>query len=119
MGVKDRLRKMTAPVAELDKEKLRDYCAQFGVTPIIDARPREEITVAGEISSMRIVPRPDGVPWLEATVADGTGHLTVMWTGRKRIAGVTVGKRLLVTGRGAPRGPGGRLLVYNPRYQLL
>jgi hypothetical protein len=120
MGVKDRLRKMTAPVAELDREKLREYCSRFeDVTTIAELRPREEHTVVGEISSLRIVPRPDGVPWLEATVSDGTGHLTVMWTGRRRIAGVTAGKRLLVTGRGSPKGPGGRLLIYNPRYQLL
>jgi hypothetical protein len=120
VGVKDRLRKMTATVAELDKEKLRDYCAGFAdVTTISEAKPRVELTVVGEISSLRIVPRPDGVPWLEATLADGTGQLTVMWTGRKRIAGINAGKRVMVTGRGSPKGPGGRLLIYNPKYQLL
>jgi hypothetical protein len=119
MGVKDRFKKLTASTAELDQAKLRDYCAAFGVTPINEAKPRVEVTAVGEISSLRIVPRPDGVPWLEATVSDGTGQLTVMWTGRKRIAGVNAGKRLIVTGRGSPTGPGGRLLIYNPRYQLL
>jgi hypothetical protein len=118
--VKDRFKKQTATVAELDKEKLRDYCAQFeDVTAIGEAQPRVELTAVGEISSMRIVPRPDGVPWLEATLSDGTGQLTVMWTGRKRIAGVNAGKRIMITGRGAPKGPGGRLLIYNPKYQLL
>ena len=120
MGVKDRFRKMTASVAELDREKLREYCSRFeNVTDIAEATARQELTVVGEISNLRIVPRPDGVPWLEATVSDGTGQLTVMWTGRRRIAGVTAGKRLMVTGRGSPKGPGGRLLIYNPRYQLL
>jgi hypothetical protein len=120
MGVKDRFRRMTTPVAELDRDKLRSYCAGFeNVTQIAGAQPRTEVTLVGEITSLRIVPRPDGVPWLEATVSDGTGQFTVMWTGRKRIAGVNAGKRLIVTGRGTPKGPGGRLLIYNPRYQLL
>ena len=60
-----------------------------------------------------------GEDWLEATISDGTGNLMVMWTGRRRIAGIAAGKRLLVTGRGAPKGKGGRLLITNPRYELL
>jgi hypothetical protein len=120
MGVKDRFRKFTASVSELDGEKLRNYCQNFeGVTAIAELVPREEVTVVGEITSLRIVPRPDNVPWLEATVSDGTGNLMVMWTGRRRIAGIAAGKRLMVTGRGAPKGKGGRLLITNPKYELL
>jgi hypothetical protein len=120
MAIKDRFRRFTASVSELDGEKLRNYCSSFdGATPIADAKPREVISVVGEITSMRIVPRPDGVPWLEATVSDGTGNLMVMWTGRRRIAGIAAGKRLMVSGRGAPKGKGGRLLITNPTYQLL
>jgi hypothetical protein len=113
------LQRLTAPVHELDKEKLRAFSS--GVTEsvdIADALPRQEITVAGEIKYTRIVPRPDGSPWLEATVDDGTGSLTILWTGRKKIAGVRPGQRVVITGRGAPNGPGGRLLIYNPRYEL-
>lgn len=120
MAFKERLRKLTASDAELNTEKLRDYCQRFeGTVRIAEAVPREIVTVVGEITSLRIVPRPDGVPWLEATVSDGTGNLMVMWTGRKRIAGVAAGKRLMVSGRGAPKGKGGRLLITNPRYELL
>jgi hypothetical protein len=120
MGVKSRLRKYTASVSELDSEKLRMYCRQFdGVTSIAELAPREEVTVVGQITSLRIVPRPDNVPWLEATISDGTGNLMVMWTGRRRIAGIAAGKRVMVTGRGAPKGKGGRLLITNPRYELL
>ena len=120
MAIKERFRKLTASVAELDSEKLRNYCERFeGTVRIADAKPREIITVVGEITSLRIVPRPDGVPWLEATVSDGTGNLMVMWTGRRRIAGVGAGKRLMVSGRGAAKGKGGRLLITNPRYELL
>jgi hypothetical protein len=120
MALKERFKKFTASVAELDSEKLRDYCSQIpGTVRIADAVPREIVTVVGEITSLRIVPRPDGVPWLEATVSDGTGNLMVMWTGRRRIAGVAAGKKIMVSGRGAPKGKGGRLLITNPAYQLL
>ena len=120
MGLKERIKKLSASVQQLDQEKLRDYCARFpGVTPVRDANPREEIIVVGEITNLRIVPKPDGSPWLEATITDGTGYLVVMWTGRRKIAGVNAGRRLMIRGRGAPTGSGGRLLIYNPHYELL
>jgi hypothetical protein len=120
MAIKERFRKLTASVAELDSEKLLAYCSRVeGTVRIVDAAPREVVKVVGEITSLRIVPRPDGVPWLEATVSDGTGNLMVMWTGRRRIAGVAAGTKIMVHGRGAPKGKGGRLLITNPAYELL
>lgn len=113
------LQRLTVPVAELDEERLREFCAHVpDVTPIAELRGRAEGTVVGEIQSLRIVPR-SGSPSLEAVVTDGTGTLVLVWTGRRRIAGVAPGRRLVVSGRGAPVGPGGRLLLYNPRYELL
>jgi len=110
---------LTVPLAELDKEKLRCFCTnQPGVTPIGECSPRQEVTVAGEISSLRIVPRA-GSPSLEATVSDGSGMLVVVWTGRRHIAGISPGKRLLLSGRGTDQGGRGRLLMMNPRYELL
>lgn len=107
------------PVHESDAGNLRDFrTAVPNSVNIGDAAPRAEITVAGEIKDTRVVPRPDGSPWLEATIDDGTGSLTVLWTGRKTIAGIRPGQRLVITGRGAPNGPGARLLIYNPRYEL-
>jgi len=113
------LQRLTTTDADLDRERLRVFCKDVpGVTTIGDAQPRQEVTVAGEISSLRIVPRA-GAPSLEATVSDGTGYLVVVWTGRRRIPGVAPGRRLVLSGRGAPHGAGGRLMVLNPRYELL
>ncbi len=76
--------------------------------------------IAGEITSVRIVPpRGEGSPWLEVTVTDGTGSVIAMWTGRRRIPGIAPGKRLIISGRGAPTGAGGRLQFLNPEYELL
>jgi hypothetical protein len=104
-------------MSELDEEKLRDFCAGRECLTISDAEPRREVTLVGEITSLRIVPRA-GSPSLEATISDGSGTLVAVWTGRRRIAGVAPGRRLMITGRGAPIGYRGRLL-FNPRYELL
>ncbi len=119
MALKKFLHQLTAPVSELDTASLRDWCSsQPGATAIGEARPREQVSVVGEITSLRIVPRA-GSPSLEATISDGTGTVVAVWTGRRRIAGIAPGKRMTISGRGAPIGPGGRLLFYNPRYELL
>lgn len=119
MAIRDRLRRLTKSDAELDRERLQQFCADLpGVVPIGEAQPRQEVTVAGEISSLRIVPRA-GTPSLEATINDGSGSLVIVWTGRRSIPGVAPGKRLVLSGRGSAQGAGGRLTILNPRYELL
>ena len=120
MALKKFLHRLTTPVEVLDEERLREFCSSHpGVQSIAAATAREPVTVVGEITSVRIVPKPEGSPWLEVTVTDGTGKLVALWTGRRRIAGVKAGQRLVLTGRPSPSGPGGRLLIYNPLYELL
>ena len=119
MAFRKLLQRFTTSDADLDRERLRQFCHDVpGVIPIGDAQPRQEITVAGEISSLRIVPRA-GTPSLEVTVKDGSGSLVIVWTGRRSIPGVAPGKRLVLSGRGTLQGAGGRLTVLNPRYELL
>ncbi len=119
MALKNVLHRLTAPMTELDQEKLREFCAGHAhCSPIGRAKPREEVSLVGEIASLRIVPRA-GSPSVEATISDGSGSIVAVWTGRRRIAGVAPGKRVMINGRGAPIGPAGRLLFYNPRYELL
>jgi|SRR5438874_13371355 len=120
MALKQRLHRLTASHAELDAERRREFSASVpGAIPIAEAKPRDEITIAGEVASVRIVPKRDGAAWLEATVTDGSGSLAAMWTGRRRIAGIKPGAKLKLHGRGSASGPGGRLLIYNPEYELL
>jgi hypothetical protein len=116
MALKKMVERLTKPVAELDREKLLAYCADLGVTPIDEITPRTPVRVAGEVRSVRIVPRA-GAPAVEVTVTDGGGSVTAVFLGRRKIAGMSPGRRLLIDGVLAV--DGNRLLVYNPRYDLL
>ncbi len=119
MALKKMLHRLTAPVSELDLENLKDFCAGHAhCSQMSEAEPRQDVSLVGEVTSVRIVPRA-GSPSLEATISDGSGSICAVWTGRRRIAGIDPGKRMMISGRGAPTGPGGRLLFYNPRYELL
>jgi len=112
--------KLRTPIAEDDRVKLAEFCSHVeGAVPIATVKPREYVTVVGEITSVRIVPKADGSPWLEATIKDGTGAVVAMWTGRRRMPGVRTGRKVKLAGRGAPSGTAGRLKVLNPEYELL
>ena len=120
MTLRGLLKKVTTSQEDVDREKLLDFCARSGVTTKIGAmQPRQEATVAGQIASLRVVPSTHGSPWLEATVQDDTGTLVVLWTGRRRIAGIRPGAKLIVSGRPTPAGRTGRPTLYNPQYELL
>ena len=111
--------KFTVSMGELDATKLREFCSGIeDVIPMESLVARADAAVVGEITSLRIVPHSES-PWLEATISDGTGTLVELWTGRRRIAGLSPGRRILVRGRAAPTANDRRLTVYNPAYELL
>jgi len=82
---------------------------------ICDAPDRQMVTVAGTLKSVTLRPR-GGVPALEAELSDGTGSITVLWLGRRQIAGIFPGRNIEVTGRIGVHG--GHRVLYNPRYEL-
>ncbi len=119
MPFKKLMHRLTTTAVELDEEQLREFCAgRPGVLPIHEIVPRRPFTAVGEIFTVRIVPN-GSTQWLEATISDGTGKMVVMWMGRRSIPGIKPGRRMVWTGRASANGPGGRLLVHNPRYELL
>jgi hypothetical protein len=116
MGLKEKLRKFTAPVEELEQSRLQDRCAALGLTPITDAPLREKIRVGGEVRKVQIVPRA-GSPSVEVTVTDGYGKAVGVFTGRSRIAGLTIGRNVVL--EGVCRKDHDRLVVLNPAYTLV
>ena len=74
------------------------------------------MTLRGSLRTVTLRPR-GGVPALEAELNDGSGVITVVWLGRRRIAGIEPGRAIEVEGRiGAHDGV---RIMYNPRYQLI
>ena len=71
---------------------------------------------AGEIKSLRIVPRA-GAPAIEITVSDGRGSAVAVFLGRARVRGMTPGRRLVIDGVALREG--NENAIYNPAYELL
>ncbi|MDQ3944209.1 MAG: OB-fold nucleic acid binding domain-containing protein [Actinomycetota bacterium] len=116
MALKKMVGRLTKPVEEQDREKLVRFCDALGVTHCDEVQPRVHTRVAGEVSSVRVVPRA-GAPSLEVTVTDGRGSVVGVFFGRRRLAGLTPGRRLVLEGVAAPQGK--RCYMYNPVYELL
>jgi hypothetical protein len=110
------LRRLTSSDAELEAEDLRSESSRLGGTTVADLPDRQPAVVCGTIRTTTLRPRA-GAPALVAEVYDGTGVLTVVWLGRRSIAGIEAGRRIRVSGRVAQRD--GRPVVFNPRYELL
>ena len=110
------LRRWTASNEEMLAEELRRDQRNHGEVAIAEAPDRLPVTVRGVLRTVTLRPR-GGVPALEAELFDGSGVLTLIFLGRRRIAGVAPGRSLRATGR-IGRHEGTRLM-YNPRYELL
>jgi amino acid transporter len=87
-----------------------------GAVPIGSVAERQRVRIAGRVHALRVQPW-SGQPTLECTITDGTGRLTVVFLGRRRIAGIEPGARLVIDGMVGTRG--GQLVILNPDYRLL
>jgi RecG-like helicase len=84
--------------------------------PMMEAKLRERIWVAGRIRALRGKTDNDASN-LECEITDGTGSLLLVFQGRRRIPGIAVGARLVAEGMvGSWRR---RLAILNPDYELL
>ena len=86
------------------------------VIPIGDVRWRTHARIKGRIRSLRVQPWAN-VATLECVVVDDTGGLLLVFLGRRRVAGVELGRSLVAEGMvGNQRG---YLAMLNPEIQLL
>jgi hypothetical protein len=83
--------------------------------PMADARPRVRARFEGDVRKIRIQPLA-AVPTLEVVLDDGTGRVTALFMGRRGIAGVECGRRLVI--EGTPVAGERGLTLYNPAYDL-
>ena len=109
------LRRLTAGRDELQAAELQAEIDERAATPIGDCTDREVADVAGILRSVTLRPRGPSLT-MEADLWDGTGHVTLIWLGRRNIPGIQPGRRIMVHGR-VTRIKGERT-IYNPVYAL-
>ena len=100
---------------ELVSRELREEVEQAGATVVSACHRGEPVCVAGTLRAVTLRPRA-GVPTLEAEIYDGTGSVTLIWLGRRRIGGIDPGRSLVVRGRLTQHE--GRATIYNAAYEL-
>ncbi len=114
-GLRGLLRRLTATEEELDAEELRAECTRSGCRPVRDVHRGELVSVTGRLRTVVYTPRTN-LPTLEADLYDGSDVVTLVWLGRRQIAGIEPGRALTARGRVAIRDR--RKVIYNPHYEL-
>lgn len=85
------------------------------MSPIRECSPGAIVDVIGTVRSVKHAPINEA-PSLEVELFDGTGTLYCIWLGRRNIAGIRPGRRMVVHGRLTCTDD--HPIVFNPRYEL-
>ena len=95
--------------------ELRQAVRDSGLVTISEAPDRTRVQLSGTLRTVTLRPR-GGVPALEAELYDGSALITLVWLGRRRIAGIEPGCQIKVTGRVGVQDK--MRVMFNPRYEL-
>ena len=101
--------------SEIASQELQGACTRAGATAVTACTKGEPVRVAGTLRAVTLRPRA-GAPTLEAELYDGSGSVTLIWLGRRRIGGIECGRRLVASGRLTSYG--GKPTIYNAAYEL-
>ena len=115
MALRKFVDRLTKPVDQADRERLSAWCSSTGCTQLDDVVERRPVRVGGEVRSIRIVPRA-GADALEATITDGHSTLTAVFLGRRKILGISPGRRMFF--EGVVANDGSTRVMYNPLYEF-
>ena len=116
MVLKDAFNSKAKPMRELDAERLVDRFADLRLQPLGELEARDRTKVCGEVKRMTIKPR-SGIPSTEIVINDGTGDATVIFSGRRHVAGIEHGHCIVI--EGVAFADANRLVFLNPKYSLL
>jgi len=114
-GFRRFLRKITASDQELESEEVRRESAKADCVCADRVRRGELVKLSGRLRTVVYTPRTN-LPTLEAELYDGTDVVTLIFLGRRHIAGIEPGRALTAAGRIAVRD--GRKVIFNPHYSL-
>ena len=100
-----RRRKGDSPVVE-----------EISYPTISSLNPRVNTAIRGRV--VRIVKQPaQGLPTLLVRIEDETGYATAVWSGRRSIGGLDLGRKVVI--EGVPMASPTGLRFLNPAYTLL
>lgn len=114
-GLRRLFRRFLSSTDVLDAEDLRLASVDAGATRVCDCPRGRQVTVSGRLTAVVYTPRTT-LPTLEAELFDGSGSVTLVWLGRRRILGIEPGRKLSARGRLAVRDE--HKVLYNPFYEL-
>jgi hypothetical protein len=109
------LNRIASSQDDIEARELQSDVVKTGCRAIAGTGDRSHVRLHGTINTVTLRPR-GGVPALEAELYDGSGTVTVIWLGRRRIAGVEPGRSVLVEGTVSEQK--GHRVLFNPRYEL-
>ena len=81
-----------------------------------DVVARQHVRVRGQVFKIKLRPS-EGMPALEVTIIDDSGSAVIVWSGRRSIGGIGLGRRIVI--EGVPMQAGKKLVFTNPAYELL
>lgn len=109
-------RRLTEDIDQLDAEEMMvESSHASGAQRARDCACGEEVVMYGRLRAVAACPKASAAS-VEAEFFDGTDAVTLVWFGRRRIAGIESGKKILVRGRLGDRN--GLKVIYNPYYEL-
>jgi hypothetical protein len=97
------------------KAETAQQLAVLGV-PMAVVPLRTPVTVCGKVTRMRTRPA-HGVPALVVTLRDETGFVTAIWTGRRTIGGIALGRTMSLDGVCTKASDG--VTFMNPAFTLI
>ncbi len=106
----------TAPTAVLDRSAPTVIEEREGVTPIGSLQWRNRASVSGQVRMVHLSPM-SGSPALEVELWDDSGGITLVFYGRRSIAGIKAGTRMSASGTVGEYQ--GKLAIANPVYELV
>jgi hypothetical protein len=107
--------RVTRSQEEVEASELATQAHSHGAQEIGACSRGQSVCVHGIIRSVTLRPLASA-PSLEAEVYDGSGHITLVWIGHRRLSGVDVGRP--ITAHGRVTCPQGSPTIFNPVYEL-
>ncbi|MEZ0049528.1 hypothetical protein ABIA30_000518 [Mycobacterium sp. MAA66] len=109
-------RRLTEDPQQRDCEELSDEALTTGAMRAVDCCRGQEVTMIGTLRCVETNGKgcSGGV---RAELFDGTGTVTLVWLGQRRIPGIESGRTLRVQGR-LGKLENGAKAIYNPHYEI-